>query len=1169
MAQIHILDGQHSHILRTITAKNLLTDEHYQSLKDTVEKYEFTAIADIKYSSYLGKHNRIVIPDEDGNYLEFVITESINHGEEVEVYSDASWNLLKKAGVIVPQILAGVTSSTATSFALSNLIWQPGIITFAGSRTIHITEHINPYHLLKRIASEFGLELKFRIEVKENRIVGRYVDLLPRIGGWIGREVKFKKDLLHIKRRELTTNLVTSLHGIGPEREDGTRLEVVVEDQEALARWGEGGRHLIETYEPETEDQDMTLERLTQLTQMELSKRVNALVEYEGDIADLEHVPGLENKKIRFGDTIKIKDTKFNPPLYLEARVHTMRRSIKNKSRKYVELGDYIEYTEDQVNAIWKSLQAQIRQKVSMTDVMEVTYTKQEVDAKDESVFQDGTYYSDQVSENAKQEAIDTAAGDATEKANNAENKAKEHANQKAEEAESNSKDYTNAVEQSLMNTLGTLQTEMGNLQLSVDEDIADLQSTANTLIQRANEQEVELSAAGGRLVSVEQNIDTINGRVDTTITQLTSIDGVVSEQQTVIQQHAGLISEKASIISVDTLTGRVTTTESNISSIAGELAFKANEADVYTKSYVDTELGKKVDTTVYTNKMSQLDININGILADVSKIESEVSEVGSRLTTAQAQLDIQATLIEQRVTETTFTTEIGQKADQEALTTTNNNLSGLTGRVSTAESTIIQHATDIGLRVMKDGVIGAINLSSEQMKIDVAKVSINGDVEISGGNLRIKQGIITNSMVASTANIDFAKISNIRITNAMIESIDASKISTGILRAIVVDGAFITGTRFQNLVYSGSARHNVMIDQGNILTEFGQNNTVYKTASLVEGQFYATMGDIDGRWLKLDAIGLTRRGKYSDRSQGIFETSLYFGDEGEFYIVNDNSNIITSVIIGSELGSRVQLGWNGGGGIFDGELVLYGGLRLGSGHILGQNWLDISAEEYLRLGRFTNNANFAVNVMRGNNSTDVSHRFAGAGTSYVNRYTGNFGVGTTSPTEKLEVAGNIRNTNGGSVIYANSIENDTSNIFYVRANSEVRVTRSGDNSTYIPIRASNITVSSSIKFKTNVEEYTEDALTLIQKATIYSYQLFSDIHNGQYKTRIGMIVERVPEVFIEGDFVDIYQTTSILIKATQQLAGRMEDAENELQQLKIENQLLKERVSQLEAKVA
>src|SRR5690606_36829486 len=106
-------------------------------------------------------------------------------------------------------------------------------------------------------------------------------------------------------------------------------------------------------------------ERLRTLGEMELRKRINAVVIYEAEIIDLENVPGLENKKIRFGDTIRIKDTKFNPPLYLEARIFNVKRDVFDLSKKTVQLGDFVEYTEEEVQAIWKQLQQQIQQKIS------------------------------------------------------------------------------------------------------------------------------------------------------------------------------------------------------------------------------------------------------------------------------------------------------------------------------------------------------------------------------------------------------------------------------------------------------------------------------------------------------------------------------------------------------------------------------------------------------------------------------------------------------------------------------------------------------------------------------------------------------------------------------------------------------------------------------------
>src|SRR5699024_11140657 len=126
---------------------------------------------------------------------------------------------------------------------------------------------------------EFGGELRFRIEHDGRSVTGRYVDVLERIGDWRGREVEFGKDLDGIRRVE-KQDVVTALLGLGPEREDGTRIEVLVEDDEALQRWGRVDRngnlkHLIEAYEIESEREEMTEEEARRYTRAALDKRID------------------------------------------------------------------------------------------------------------------------------------------------------------------------------------------------------------------------------------------------------------------------------------------------------------------------------------------------------------------------------------------------------------------------------------------------------------------------------------------------------------------------------------------------------------------------------------------------------------------------------------------------------------------------------------------------------------------------------------------------------------------------------------------------------------------------------------------------------------------------------------------------------------------------------
>lgn len=372
MSQIHILDGQEDIILDYITAKSIISDNHKKSLEDTLETYDFITFADKRFSQYLEKRNRIIIPDEDNSLREFIIFEGQRYrdseGHKVQVFANASYLELKKASIIYPNTFKG-TASQHAGRALNDTGWQVGIVEVSGDITITINEHTNPYENLKRISKEFKAELRFRIEHDGSKVIGRYVDLLERVGDWQGREVTFGKDLDSIRRVE-KQDVVTALLGLGPEKEDGTRLEVLVEDEEALQRWGridENGKlkHLIEVYEIQSERTEMTKDEARQYTRTALDKRINTQVTYETTIVDLEEVAGHENKKIRFGDTIRIKDEKFNPPLYLEARVFEINRSIKSKAKKDIKLGDYIEYTEEEVNTLWEQLKKEIQDRLA------------------------------------------------------------------------------------------------------------------------------------------------------------------------------------------------------------------------------------------------------------------------------------------------------------------------------------------------------------------------------------------------------------------------------------------------------------------------------------------------------------------------------------------------------------------------------------------------------------------------------------------------------------------------------------------------------------------------------------------------------------------------------------------------------------------------------------
>src|SRR5690625_4790860 len=381
---IFIVNPQTHEILDYITLDNVIDDNHKLNLETYLETYDAIVFGGNRYNKHLEKRNTVIIPFEDGTLRELTLFEVDKYrdteGQKTHFYAHASYLELKKANIIYPNKYESLTASQLGGIALNDTGWQIGIVEASGTRTMTIENHTSPYEFIKRIAREFEVELRFRVETDGQRITGRYIDFLERIGEWRGRQVEFGRDLDGIRRIE-KQDIVTALLGLGPEKEDGTRLEVLVEDEDALQRWGrvdEHGNlhHLIEVYEIQSDRQEMTETEARQYTRTALDKRINTQVGYETTVVDLEEVPGMSNKKIRFGDTLQIKDTEFNPPLYLEARVYEMTRSLKHKAKKDIKLGDYIEYTEEEVSAVFNQLRNEIRRKVSMAQVREYAEPK-------------------------------------------------------------------------------------------------------------------------------------------------------------------------------------------------------------------------------------------------------------------------------------------------------------------------------------------------------------------------------------------------------------------------------------------------------------------------------------------------------------------------------------------------------------------------------------------------------------------------------------------------------------------------------------------------------------------------------------------------------------------------------------------------------------------------
>jgi phage minor structural protein len=369
VALIHILDKQVDEIIGTLNLGEYSDDEKVTS-SENENTFDFTAL---KKFDLLQKRNRLLLQDRDGFFSEYIIIYAEQNSRNQKfIKSNATFTDLQKAKIIEPQVLQGATADTATTKALEGTEWRKGKVDYNGIRTIKIEEYTNPYSLLKRIASEFGLDLRFRVAVEGNKIV-RYVDLTLPDDEFDGKEVVFGKDLIGLRRIEDAQNIVTALLVLGPEQEDGKRLTVLVEDNDALQRWGRNGQHLIEVYEPQITAEEVTVERLRTLGENALQKRIDAIVTYECQAAIMELIPGKEHEKIRLDRTLRIKDEGYTPPLYVEAKVLEIKEQPSTGKILDFKLGNYKEFSKADLEAQIADLKKQLNDKLSKLVQVSVT----------------------------------------------------------------------------------------------------------------------------------------------------------------------------------------------------------------------------------------------------------------------------------------------------------------------------------------------------------------------------------------------------------------------------------------------------------------------------------------------------------------------------------------------------------------------------------------------------------------------------------------------------------------------------------------------------------------------------------------------------------------------------------------------------------------------------
>ncbi|MBP0784201.1 phage tail spike protein [Bacillus anthracis] len=379
---LHVVDFKTDQIVAAIQPEDYWDDKRHWELKNNVDMLDFTAFDGTDHAVTLQQQNLVLKEVRDGRIVPYVITETEKNSDKrsITTYASGAWIQIAKSGVIKPQRIESKTVNEFMDLALLGMKWQRGITEYAGFHTMTIDEYIDPLTFLKKIASLFKLEIRYRVEIKGSRIIGWYVDMIQKRGHDTGKEIELGKDLVGVTRIEHTRNICTALVGfVKGEGDKVITIESInkglpyIVDADAFQRWNEHGQHKFGFYTPETEELDMTPKRLLTLMEIELKKRVNSSISYEVEAQSIGRIFGLEHELINEGDTIKIKDTGFTPELYLEARVIAGDESFTDPAQDKYEFGDYREIVNqnEELRKIYNRILSSLGNKQEMIDQLD------------------------------------------------------------------------------------------------------------------------------------------------------------------------------------------------------------------------------------------------------------------------------------------------------------------------------------------------------------------------------------------------------------------------------------------------------------------------------------------------------------------------------------------------------------------------------------------------------------------------------------------------------------------------------------------------------------------------------------------------------------------------------------------------------------------------------
>ncbi|NJH67427.1 hypothetical protein BU582_09670 [Staphylococcus agnetis] len=362
---LHVLDFE-GNIIDFISKndKAVINIKHERSIKDYTELLDITMLSSraVKFK----ERNRVIFLDSRNEPREFIIN-------RIEQDSISKYSLIECNASYLEDIATGVpygphkfekyTTTQALSDVLKDTGWKVSDDTeYNGTRTTSWTSYQTRFDVLKQLTTTYKMVMDFHIDLNSRKVKSRYVSLKEPKPLFKGKEIVRGKDLLGLKCSVDVSEVRTALICLGPEKENGERIKVIVKDDEAQKQFGLPTRYIWDIYKPETEDENMTEQRLRTLGTTQLNKVKSAAVSY--DVTSLDIKKAYPHEIIRLGDIVRVKDRDFTPALYVEGEVISETYNPLTNVSVY-SFGNYVEYKESDLRAEFAKKLDAIRQKLN------------------------------------------------------------------------------------------------------------------------------------------------------------------------------------------------------------------------------------------------------------------------------------------------------------------------------------------------------------------------------------------------------------------------------------------------------------------------------------------------------------------------------------------------------------------------------------------------------------------------------------------------------------------------------------------------------------------------------------------------------------------------------------------------------------------------------------